>query len=572
MEEIRQAIQSVVSGLGIAPLAFGVERPKEENHGDWSTNIAMIAANKLGENPRVLAEKIITKLQNDVELASIVQLGKIEVAGPGVINFWVTNEYLAGEVGRAIHDKRYGTNDSLGGKRIMVEYTDPNPFKEFHIGHLMSNTIGEAIARLIESQGAEVRRANYQGDVGLHVAKSIWGMSKKMEQEGETLSTLEEKSIKERQQFMGAAYALGAGEYEESEETKVEIQKVNQEIYAQNDGEIAKLYQAGREWSLEYFETIYDRLGTKFDEYFFESEAGGVGLTVVEEGLAKGVLTEGEGGAVIYEGEKDGLHTRVFRNKLGLPTYEAKDLGLAKTKYGRYKYDFSVIVTANEITEYFRVVLRVMEQLYPDLRKMTLHLPHGVMKLPTGKMSSRTGKVVTGEGLLDELGRVVLAKMGKRQIADKEQVADRIAVGAMKWTVLRQAIGGDIVYDPETMTNLQGDTGPYVQYTHARACSVLAKAKDENDKGKNLDMVIEPSELGLARWVVRYPEVVAQAGREKAPNVIASYLYELSSRFNSFYSENKIVGNESRVMITRAVRKVLAKGLDVLGIAAPSEM
>src|SRR3989339_1012691 len=161
----------------------------------------MIAANKLGENPRVLAEKIITKLQNDVELASIVQLGKIEMAGPGFINFWVTNEYLAGEVGRAIHDKRYGTNDSLGGKRIMVEYTDPNPFKEFHIGHLMSNTIGEAIARLIESQGAEVRRANYQGDVGLHVAKSIWGMSKKMEQEGETLSTLEEKSIKERQQF-----------------------------------------------------------------------------------------------------------------------------------------------------------------------------------------------------------------------------------------------------------------------------------------------------------------------------------------------------------------------------------
>ena len=609
MKEIKEAIERVVGELALPEVEYVVEHPGDERHGDWSSNIAMaiFAKNKESgiseksiKSPRELAQILVTKLQNDTEIASIVQLEKITVAGPGFINFWLTSEYLASEVGRAVSDDQYGMNDNLKGKKVMVEYTDPNPFKEFHIGHLMSNTIGESIARLMESQGALVKRVNYQGDVGLHVAKSVWGMSKKMEQEGENLAALEEKSITERQRFMGAAYALGATAYEDptSSPTSLgardEIIRINKAIYDESDTAVMKLYKAGREWSLQYFETIYARLGTKFDEYFFESEAGPVGLTVVEEGLAKEVLEIGEGGAVVYKGEKDGLHTRVFRNSMGLPTYEAKDLGLAKSKYGRYKYDLSVIVTANEITEYFRVVLRVMEQLYPDLRKMTLHMPHGVMKLTTGKMSSRTGKVVTGEGLLDELRRVVLSKMETssegsehaRKIENKDEVADKVAVGAMKWTVLRQQIGGDIVYDPEKMTNLQGDTGPYVQYTYARAKSVLAKAKTENKEQRilNIDEVsVRDEELNLMRWIARYPEVVMQsvpspeamagkAGEKVAPNVIASYLYELSSRFNSFYNGNKIAGNEGRVVITQAVANVLKSGLNLLGIAAPREM
>lgn len=572
MKIIKEVIEQAIREQGWEATEFVVEHPKDEGHGDYSTNVALILAKKVGANPREVAEKLATYLQNDTQIASVIETGKIEIAGPGFINFWVKESYLIGEVGRAREDG-YGRNESLVGKKIMVEFTDPNPFKEFHIGHLMSNTIGESIARMLEAQGAMVKLANYQGDVGLHVAKSVWGMRQKMTQEQVSLENLQGQTLKERQKFMGTAYALGATKYEEDEKIKGEIIELNKKIYTQNDPRVNELYQMGRKWSLEYFETIYARLGTKFDQYFFESEAGAVGLKVVEEGLKKGVLEIGEGGSVVYRGEKDGLHTRVFRNKLGLATYEGKELGLAKTKYERFKYDLSYIVTANEITEYFKVLLSVMRQLYPELAAKTVHIPHGVMKLPTGKMSSRTGKVVTGESLLNELKEVVLAKMGEREIENKEEVADRIAVAALKYTVLKQQIGGDIVYDPAKMTNLEGDTGPYLQYTYARARSVISKSTTTRVDPSQLQG-INPSkeEVAILRWLYRYPEVVEVAGAKLEPHLAAGYIYELATRFNSFYNKHKIGDDQARLEITEAVAKVLKSGLNVLGIVVVEEM
>lgn len=570
MQIIQDSVAQAIAKLKLPAALFSVEHPKEESHGDYSTNVALSLAKQVGQKPRELAEKIKELLENDIEVNRLI--ARMEVAGAGFINFYLKESWLVERLAEATKPE-YGKNQNLKNKKTMVEYTDPNPFKEFHIGHLMSNTIGESIARLTAGAGAEVKRVCYQGDVGLHVAKSVWGMEKKMAEEGLSLAALKKKPLSERQQFMGQAYAYGATQYEENEAAKAEMHKLNEQIYKRTSKEINALYDAGREWSLEYFETIYVRLGTKFDDYYFESEAGKVGLEIVEEALAKKVLEVGEEGAVIYKGEKDGMHTRVFRNKLGLPTYEVKDLALPKMKYGRYPYDKSIIVTANEIAEYFRVVLRVMEQLYPDLRAKTIHLPHGMMKLSTGKMSSRTGKVVTGEGLLDELKEVVLKKMAGREIENKDRVADMVAVGALKYTVLKQQIGGDIVYDPEKMTKMDGDTGPYLQYTYARAQSVISKSANKQI-GKSASQ-LNPEELSILRWLYRYPEVVEQAGREYAPHVVAGYLYELASRFNSFYNKHKIVGGSAeglRLEITRAVGNVVKNGLELLGIAAPEEM
>jgi arginyl-tRNA synthetase len=576
MEDIQTTIGSLlthafdVNGwLGGPVPDFDISHPKDETHGDYTTNAALILGKKLGQNPRDIAQKVVTILQNDIQKDSSIE--KIEIAGPGFINFYLSEKWLTSVLQNVTEE--YGRNESLAGKKVMVEFTDPNPFKEFHIGHLMSNTIGESIARLVEAQGAIVRRANYQGDVGLHVAKSIWGMVKLMAKENITLDILGSQSIQERQKFMGRAYAFGATAYEEDELAKAAMHDINTKIYKHNDDAINTLYQAGREWSLAYFETIYARLGTKFDEYFFESESGKVGLEVVEEGLAKGILEVGEEGAVVYKGEKDGMHTRVFRNKLGLPTYEAKDLGLAKAKYARFPYDMSYIVTANEITEYFKVVLRVMEQLYPDLRRKTVHLPHGIMKLTSGKMSSRTGKVITGESLLAELKNVVTAKMGDRDLSNKDLITDHVAVGALKYSVLKQRIGGDIVYEPEKMSNLEGDTGPYIQYTYARTQSVLSKSADRQISDSTNKLQVE--EIAILRLMYRFPEVVREAGKMYAPHLIASYIYELASRYNAFYNKHKIVGGENesfRVSLTRAVGQILQNGLSLLGIAAPTEM
>ncbi|MFH2019584.1 MAG: arginine--tRNA ligase [bacterium] len=573
MKTLKEAIKKASKELGWEETQFGVEHPNDESHGDYSTNIALIVGKQRGEQPRELAEKLVAEIRKDPIFVGNFE--KVEVAGAGFINFWVTEAYLLSEMERA-QQAGYGKNENLKGQKTYVEYTDPNPFKEMHIGHLMSNTIGESLARILEANGAEVKRACYQGDVGLHVAKSIWGWQKLFKEKNLDLQTMRSWSLKERQKLMGEAYAYGAGKYEEEEVAKQEMQTLNQEIYEGLSGgkgeksEVMELYWEGRKWSLEYFEVIYQRLGTKFDEYYFESEAGPVGLKVVEEGLTKKVLEVGEEGAVIYRGEKDGLHTRVFRSKLGLPTYEAKDLGLAKTKEERFKYDKSYIITANEIDEYFKVVLKVMEQLYPGLRAKTTHLSHGMMKLVSGKMSSRTGKVVTGEGLLNELKEVVIAKMGEREIVEREKIADQVAVGSLKYMVLKQDVGGDIIYEPEKMTNLEGNTGPYLQYTYARAMSVLKKAGTIKGKEENLEL--NPEEEVIARWLYRYPEVVEEAGESLKPSVIATYVNELASRFNSFYNKHQIVGSEGRVVMTKAVANVIYSGLGLLGIEAPREM
>jgi len=581
---ITEALGRALSESGLMPEGgvpdFNVSHPKDEIHGDYATNLALLLAKNSGKNPREVAEKLITSLHNDTELATLIDTAEINVAGAGFINFTLKTEYLLTQA-KIAKVVGYGRSNKLVGQKIMVEYTDPNPFKEMHIGHLMSNTIGEAVAKLIEMSGAEVKRACYQGDVGLHVAKAVWGMMHKSQitnsQIPNWIAEWQSKELQERQQMMGQAYALGAQKYETDETAKSEMISLNKQIYERSDDSVDALYDAGRAWSLEYFETIYARLGTKFDQYFFESEAGPIGLNVVEEGLEKRILEIGEGGAVVYRGEKEGLHTRVFRNKLGLATYEGKELGLAKTKYERYKYDKSYIVTANEITEYFKILISVMKQLYPELGNKTIHVPHGVMKLTTGKMSSRTGKVVTGEGLLNELRDVVLVKMGERDIKNKEQVADKVAVAALKYTVLRQQVGGDIVYEPEKMTNLEGATGPFVQYAYARANSVLTKFSNHKSQIlKTSESKLVEQEYSLLRWLYRYPEVIEEAGRTLSPHMLVAYVTELAARFNTFYQACRVeedgVVNRFRYELTEAVSNVLKSGLNTLGIVAVEEM
>lgn len=568
MQIIRDLVNQALKELQSDPVDFSVTHPREESHGDYSVNVAMILAKQVGKNPRELAQQIVESIGESEEIE------KVEIAGPGFINFYLKTDFLVEEAKKAL-ELGYGKNGSLSGQKTMVEFTDPNPFKEFHIGHLMSNTIGESLCRIFEANGAIVKRVNYQGDIGLHVAKSIWGWQQLGELQGETLQ--------EKINYLGKAYAHGATEYETNEAAKAEINQLNKTIYDRSDDTVSELYDLGRTLSLEYFETIYQRLGTKFEEYFFESEEGPKGLKVVEEGLEKGVLEVGDSGAVVFKGEQYGLHTRVFRNKLGLPTYEAKELALPSSKYARWAYDKSFIITANEIDEYFKVLLKVLGLLSPELAEKTTHLSHGMMKLTTGKMSSRTGKVITGEGLLNELKEVVVAKMGDpsspkastrqgRDIKDKELVADMVAVGSLKYSVLKQAIGGDITYEPEKMTNMEGDTGPYLQYTYARTQSVLKKSPIANSQILKLGVEFNQEELSLLKWIYRYPEVVKEAGEKRAPHAIALYVYELATRFNYFYNQHQIAQNDRRLVMTKIVGNLLESGLGLLGIKAPSEM
>jgi len=547
---------------------INLEHPEELSHGDYSCNIAMMIAKQVSQNPRELAGKIVAEILE----RQPKEISKVEVAGPGFINFYLSPEFFVQQSKEILKvDKKFGLNKKLKGKKTVVEYTDPNPFKEFHIGHLMSNSIGEAIARVTEANGANVRRVCYQGDVGLHVAKALWG-----------IKNTKKTKINDAAE-LGKAYAFGATAYEENEKAKQEITEINKEIYEHTNKELEKLYKEGRKISLEYFESIYKILGTKFDNYFFESETGIFGKKIVEENMGK-VFEKGDNDSVIFKGENYGLHTRVFINSEGLPTYEAKELGLAKIKFNKIKYDKSIVITGNEINDYFKVLLKVMSLIFPELAEKTTHISHGMLRLPEGKMSSRTGKVITAVSLLNDIKEKVAEKMSDRGMnkKEKEEVAEKVAIGALKYSILKQVNGKDIIFDFDKSISFEGDSGPYLQYSYARAKSILRKAKEEKIsslfKFWSIGKVSDKREITeLEKILYRFPEVVERAGGEYSPHYIATYLIELASSFNNFYAKGKIVdkqdaGSAYKVALTEAFSIVLKNGLNLLGIQAPEKM
>jgi arginyl-tRNA synthetase len=555
---LENSIKEVVQALGLPEVKFTLEHPTELAHGDYATNVSLAIGKQAGRNPKELAEQIASKLTESKHQ----YIEKIEVAGPGFINFYLSSHFFAEGIKEILDKKdKFGWGTHVAGLKTMVEYTDPNPFKEFHIGHLMANTIGEAISRVIDANGAEVKRACYQGDTGIHIAMSVWALLKNSKKPAD---------VKD----LAAAYVEGSRAFKEDETAKMEITELNKKIFDRSDDVVNKVYDLGRQLSLDYFSTIYDKLGTKFDFNFFESESGQFGAQVVRKNIGK-VFEESEG-AVIFPGEKYGLHTRVFINSQGLPTYEAKELGLAQKKFEAYPYDYSVVITGNEVNDYFKVLLKAMELIYPELAKKTRHVSHGMLRLPSGKMSSRTGEVITAESLLDKVDGLVKEKIAERELTEEEKrdIATQVAVGAIKYSILKQATGRDIIFDFDKSLSFEGDSGPYLQYAHTRTQSILSKATEVGVEPR-VGETVEINEV--ARLVYRLPEVVERAGAELAPQYIVTYLTEIAGAFSSWYAKEKIIDKDNdnsaeRVALTLAVGQVLRNGLHLLGISAPEKM
>jgi arginyl-tRNA synthetase len=287
---------------------------------------------------------------------------------------------------------------------------------------------------------------------------------------------------------------------------------------------------------------------------------------------------EESNGAIIFPGEKYGLHTRVFISSQGLPTYETKDIGLAKKKMSLEKgLTSSLIVTANEQDAYFQVVFKALEFIFPEYAKISKHIGHGMMRFASGKMSSRAGNVITAESLIGEVEKLVEAKIAEQNLSEKEkkEIKDVVSVGAIKYSILRQAIGGDIIFDFEKSISFEGDSGPYLQYAYTRAKSVLEKASKEKVKPALKKMPNEVTELEV--MLSRFSEVVERSGKEQAPHYIATYLIELARVFNAYYAKHKIVDAKDeyspyKVALTSAFMQVMKNGLEILGIRVPERM
>ncbi|MBR3179924.1 arginine--tRNA ligase, partial [Candidatus Saccharibacteria bacterium] len=505
----------------------------------------------------------------------------INTSSPGFLNFTLAGENLREglEKLRENFDEEI-KDDTYAGKLVICEFSDPNPFKVLHVGHLYTSVVGDSISRLFEYAGAKVVRANFGGDVGLHVAKTMYAL---MQEDTEHLEI----------ETIAKCYVKGTQSYEEDEKAREEITRLNKEIYKINaedlhDSDLAQLYWKGRELSYEYFEKFYASIGLKFDKYYPESTVAALGLSTVKKQLAAGVYEESNG-AVIFDGEKFGLHTRVFINKEGVPTYEAKDVGLIFTKWEDYHFDKSVVITGNEQLDYMRVVLKSVEQYAPELVERTSHLTHGLVKLPGNeKMSSRKGNFLRAVDVLDMVREALKTEYNSED--------EKISLAATKYAFIKYKMGGNIIFDVGESVKMTGNSGPYLLYSAVRAKKILQAAVDASHSGprpagpspraagansraaalRNAPSEsISPAERNLAVELLKYKGVLSGAVGEMAPHKVATYLYELAQEFSRFYENCPVVGSENeaeRVGLVKVYLDVMTHGLNILGMEIPEEM
>lgn len=608
MEKIKQLLKLAISTLyGVEIEANVVAAPKDTG-ADFATNIAMSLTKTLKRNPLEIAEEIRGELLRRTESENGV-VDNVEVAKPGFINIKLGDGFYKAEITK--YQKDFLDNisqDEYLDKTVICEFSDPNPFKILHVGHLYTSMVGDAMSRIIEFAGGKVVRANFGGDVGLHVAKNMYALLQHVDR------ISDEMTPTEKAELMAESYVEGSTAYEEDEKAKQKIVEINQNIYkiaaageevvakleeevessegnAKSDVEkdllIAKVYYWGRKASYQYFEDFYRNIGVKFDRYYPESTVAGKGLEVVRRELKNGVYEESDG-AVVFKGEKYGLHTRVFINKNGLPTYEAKDVGLIFTKWADYHFDKSVIITGNDIIDYMKVVLKSIEQYAPELSSRTLHITHGQVKLPgKEKMSSRKGNFLKAVDVInlinDELFEVqknVNSSRGESSETEQKKVDPKILFGAIRYAFLKYKVGGDIIFDVDESVSMTGNSGPYLQYAAVRAQKVLGKIFESQSKQTSKEITqnfwtLNDFEKSLIKKVMQYKSVLEEAVKELAPNKICTYLYEIAQEFSRFYENVQVVGSDFEVErgeIVLAYLKVLTHGLSLLGIEVPEKM
>ncbi len=561
---IRELITAALKECyGLEGVVFAVERPKELAHGDYATNVALVIAKTLEDRPQACAETLVATLNKNKP----ADIETISIAGPGFINFSLSATFFTTTLKNIFEQKdRWGSSDLYKGKNILVEHSSPNLFKAFHIGHVMNNAIGESIGRLAKHSGANVRVISFPSDISLGVAKAIFIL---LEKYGEHFVPTDIATL-------GDAYVEGTRRYDEDESIHARVKEIADHLYQQTPSPEWTIFSICKDYNIKYFEYITARLGSHFDGYIYESQAGEIGKKIVLEHTPS-VFTESEG-AIVYvpdEARKD-INTAVFINSQGNPTYEAKDIGLLSMKFADQPLDLSIFVTDNQQVPHFQVVLDAAHHINPAWSEKSVHVHHGRMSFKGQKMSSRLGGVPLAADLLETLIAEVQEYTKDRPTADAKENPEAIAIAALKFSILRAMAGKDINFDPETSLSFEGDSGPYLQYSTVRANSILAKAKDW---GAELPEGWQTTDL--EKILIHFPEVVEHAIQEWSPHFIVTYLLELAQAFNSWYGNTKIIdqsveqsdaASPYKIALTKAFTQTMQNGLYLLGISVPEKM
>ena len=564
-----------------------IQKTRKEFEGDYTVVVfPLLRTSK--KSPEATATELGEKI-----VATTPEIKSFNVI-KGFLNLVVDSSFWSARFAEIAEAKDWGMA-APSGRTIMIEYSSPNTNKPLHLGHIRNNLLGYSVATILKANGHNVIKVNLVNDRGIHICKSmlawqLYGGGETPESSGMKGDHLVGKYYVEfDKHYKAEVKALVAeGMAEDEAKKKAPIMLAAQEMlrkWEAKDEEVYSLWQTMNGWVYEGFDVTYKAMGVDFDKVYYESETYLLGKSLVEEGLKKGVFFRKEDNSVWIDLEADGLDQKLLLRGDGTSVYMTQDLGTALSRFEENSLDDMIYVVGNEQNYHFQVLKLVLKKLGYEWSDNIFHLSYGMVELPEGKMKSREGTVVDADDLIADMigtAREMSEELGKLDGVSEEEAAsicEMVGLGALKYFILKVDPKKTMLFDPRESIDFNGNTGPFIQYTHARICSILRKAEEagiSTEGYKNAELL--PEEIELIKLIAEFPAVVRTAGEQFAPSVIAAYAYDLAKQFNGYYHDHSILKEENtttralRLMLASTVASVIRRAMSLLGISVPERM
>ncbi len=591
MINIEDFISSIVAGA--AQELYGVsdniqiQKTRKEFEGDYTVVVfPLLRASR--KSPEATATELGEKI-----VASTPEIKSFNVI-KGFLNLVVDPSFWAARFAEIVATENYGMAPA-SGRTIMIEYSSPNTNKPLHLGHIRNNLLGYSVATILKANGHNVIKVNLVNDRGIHICKSmlawqLYGNGETPESSGMKGDHLVGKYYvefdKHYKQQVKELVAGGISEEDAKRQAPIMLQAQDMlRKWEAKDEEVYALWERMNGWVYEGFDVTYKALGVDFDKVYYESQTYLLGKSLVEEGLNKGVFFRKEDNSVWIDLEADGLDQKLLLRGDGTSVYMTQDLGTALSRFEENKLDDMIYVVGNEQNYHFQVLKLVLKKLGYEWSDNIFHLSYGMVELPEGKMKSREGTVVDADDLIADMvgtAREMSDELGKLDGATEEEanaISTMVGLGALKYFILKVDPKKTMLFDPRESIDFNGNTGPFIQYTHARICSILRKANESGIEIKEYaSATLLPEEVELIKSLADYPAAVRNAGQQFAPSVVAAYAYDLAKQFNGYYHDHSILKEECevvrslRLMLAKEVARVIRSAMALLGIDVPERM
>lgn len=562
-EVFMTAIHKLYPDKELKPIEISIAT--NEKFGDFQTNFAMMNSKIIGGNPRKIAEEIVNEIGTCNHL-----IEKLEIAGPGFINIFLKDEYLGEYVSKMTTEKFEYTELNTKGD-VIIDYSSPNIAKRMHIGHLRSTIIGDAVKRLYNFLGYHTVADNHIGDWGTQFGKLIIGYRKWLDKEAYEKNPIEE---------LERVYVEFSKE-SENDPSLDDLAREELKKLQDGDKENYALWQEFIKVSLDEYNKLYNRMGITFDTYYGESFYHNMMPSVLDELVEKGLAVEDQGAKVVFFDEKDNLHPCIVQKKDGAFLYSTSDIATVKFRKENYDINRLIYLTDERQQDHFKQFFKITEMLGWDIEK--IHIWFGIMRFADGVFSTRKGNVIRLEQLLDEGKKRALEVIEEKNpsLSDEEKnnIAEVVGVGAIKYADLSQNRQSPIIFEWDKVLSFEGNTAPYLQYSYARIQSIKKKA-EEMGKVITSDTKIvikDKIERNLVTFLTLFPTMVLKAGETYKPNLLTDYLFDLAKKFNTFYNACPILNQEDEILLSRLLiadrtAEILRQGLDLLGIKTVNRM